>query len=216
MNPQRVRLWPSGVERTWGNPLRYEGSTGYKCARPLPDRNEAATDLARRSEMETQGRVRLPVVRTTPFWQLKKSFLLKALARSYHSSVAPSLGRMSAYRWPAGVEIKPMQWHYWAVSDLTLRLSLPGLSFVPKSCGNTHSDFCPQFASTGRAIGSRFRVGKWNVWTTIDRPGSLGDGHRGANWHFDNCDSERDERGCQRHFRPDRSGPQRSVHTAWL
>ena len=109
-----------------------------------------------------------------------------------------------------------MQWHYWAVSDLTLRLSLPGLSFVPKSCGNTHSDFCPRFASTGRAIGSRFRVGKRNVWTTMDRPGSPGDGHRYASWHFDNCYSERDERGCQRHFRPDRSGPQRSVHTAWL
>ena len=73
-NPQRVRLWPFRCRRTWGNPLRYEGSTGYNCARPLPDRNEAATDLARRSEMETQDRVRLPVVRTTPFRQLKNRF----------------------------------------------------------------------------------------------------------------------------------------------
>ena len=147
---------------------------------------------------------------------VEKIVVVKSSGSVVTRLVAPSLGRMSAHRRPGGVEIKPMQWHYWAVSDLTLRLSLPGLSFVPKSCGNTHSDFCPRFSYSGRAIGSRYRVGQRNVWTTIDRPGSPGDGHRYASWHFDNSHAERDERGCQRHFRPDRSGPQRSVHTAWL
>ncbi len=79
-----------------------------------------------------------------------------------------------------------MQWRYWTVSDLTLRLSLPGLSFVPKSWGTTHSDFCPRFSDSGRAIGSRYRFGQRNVWTTMDRPGSPGDGYRYASWHFDN------------------------------